>query len=406
VDGRGNLGKLIEVAYGKQAGRGGSAVKVARRGAYAGSVAYTVLRFLLDPRWYLMNALESDILGMARWGSKVRGVMGGKARGTGLYGHMKGVDPSVPRDPFIERMSPRRKDSELLNVDEILHANASASGWMDPRNLYGYVALAARAERPVITGKMFKQMIDDGSPVIDDLIARHGPNPEAWFDEVDELLYAIDTKGAKRAVLDNELAQQMINDPVNGPLYEEFVTNLWKQQRQMFRDVTHTFHGTVNRSNTERLLNSPLLWWPISYQLKTGKWLLDVMTKSFVGNPAELAGLGAIGKLLDNHQWSMENNEEYRDLFDQHPALWRAMSMMLPITPFDFGVFMARWTRYSGSWTGAQLGLWDQDSSYPQDPMNFMARSLALGPIYSWDIVGDIFREFKRQGTSKFPSKK
>ena len=79
--------------------------------------------------------------------------------------------------------------------------------------------------------------------------------------------------------------------------------------------------------------------------------------------------------------------------------------MMLPITPFDFGVFMARWTRYSGSWTGAQLGLWDQDPSYPQDPINFAARSLSLGPIYSWDIFGDILREFERQGGgSKFKS--
>ena len=401
-DGRGNLGRLIEVFYGKQAGRGGGTAKIARTGAYAGSVGYTVLRFILDPRWYLMNALESDILGMARWGSKVRGVMGGKARGTGIIDHMKGVDPAVPRDPFVERMSARRKDSTLLSVDEILHANAGASGWMDPRNLYGYVALAAQAERPVITGKLFQQMIDEGSPVIDDLRARWGDNQQSWFDEIDELLYSIDKKGARRTVLDNELAKQMMNDPVNSAVYEEFLTNLWKQQRQMFKDVTHTFHGNVNRSNIERLVNSPLLWWPISYQLKTGKWLIDVMTKSFMGNKAELAGTAVLGKLLANHQWSMENNDEYRNTFDQHPALFRALSMMLPITPFDFGVFMARWSRYAGSWTGAQLELWDQDTSYPQDPINFMARSLSLGPIYSWDLVGDILREFESPKGSKF----
>ena len=71
--------------------------------------------------------------------------------------------------------------------------------------------------------------------------------------------------------------------------------------------------------------------------------------------------------------------------------------MMLPMTPFDMGVFMARWTRYSGSWIGAQLGLWDQDPSYPQDPYNFALRSLSLGPIFSTDLISDITREFQQR---------
>ena len=78
-----------------------------------------------------------------------------------------------------------------------------------------------------------------------------------------------------------------------------------------------------------------------------------------------------------------------------HPAAWQALGMFLPITPFDLGVFMARWTRYAGSWSGAQLGLWDQDESYPQDPWNFALRSLALGPMYSKDVLERIFREIE-----------
>jgi hypothetical protein len=392
-DGEGRLGALIETWYGKQGGTGAGTARGVRRVAYAGSVGYTVLRFMLDPRWYLMNLLESDILGMSRWGFKVRGVARGEARGTGIIGSAKGVDPAVPRSGFIEKMSSRRRDTDLLSPEEMLHANSGAAGWMDQRNLYGYRAQAALVENPAIADKLFRQMIDDGSPVIDDLIARHGKNKEAWFDEVDDLLYSIDTKGAKRTVLDNELAQIMLNDPVKGELYEQFLTNLWKQQRQMFKDVTHTFHGNINRSNMERLVNSPLLWWPLSYQLKTGKWLLDVTTKSAGGSTRELAGLGQLGKALDNHRWMMDNDDDYVQMFEDHPALFRALSMMLPITPFDMGVFMARWTRYAGSWTGAQLGLWDQDPSYPQDPANFITRSLALGPVYSKDVLGDIIAE-------------
>ena len=407
TEGRGNLGKIIETFYGREGSKLGTVAKLGvRRPVYGLTVAYTVLRFMLDPRWYAMNAFEADILGMARWGSKVRGVVGGKARGTGIRGHLTGKDATVARDPFVERMAARRKDSDLLTAEEMLHANSGAAGWMDQRNLYGFVAQAAKIERPQLAAKAFQKMTDEGSPVIDDLIARHGKNEAAWIDEIDDLLYNIDTQGAKRTVLDNELAQIMINDPALGPAYETFITNLWKQQRQMFKDVTHTFHGNINRSNMERLANSPLLWWPLSYQLKTGKWLIDVMSKGFLGHPSELAGLAGMAKLLDNHRYKMETDTEYVKMFDDHPALFRALSMMLPITPFDMGTFMARWTRYAGSWTGAQLGLWDQDPSYPQDPANFMVRSLALGPVYSGDILGDIIQEVSGSGDNKFPERK
>jgi hypothetical protein len=163
----------------------------------------------------------------------------------------------------------------------------------------------------------------------------------------------------------------------------------------MFKDVTRTFHGNINRNNMERMLNSPLLWWPLSYQLKTGKWLIDVLTKNAGGSASELAGLGLLGKLMVNHRWEMENNDEYMKMFEDHPALFRAITMMLPITPFDMGVFMARWTRYAGSWTGAQLGLSEQDESYPQEFTDFMTRVLALGPLYSADIMGDVIGELQ-----------
>ena len=65
----------------------------------------------------------------------------------------------------------------------------------------------------------------------------------------------------------------------------------------------------------------------------------------------------------------MENSDEYSRAFEDHPALWRTLAMMLPMTPFDMGVMLSRWTRYGGSWIGAQLGLWDQDESYPTRPI-------------------------------------
>jgi hypothetical protein len=96
----------------------------------------------------------------------------------------------------------------------------------------------------------------------------------------------------------------------------------------------------------------------------------------------------------------MEDNDEYRQMFEDHPALFQAMSMMLPMTPFDMGAYLARWTRYSGNWIGAHLGLVEEDSTYPKDLQGFVGRSLALGPIYSADVLGDILKEISKQKSS------
>ena len=58
----------------------------------------------------------------------------------------------------------------------------------------------------------------------------------------------------------------------------------------------------MNRSNLERLANNPLLWWPITYQLKAGKWLIDLMTKQFAGVYGhEMLGTATLYTLLGNH---------------------------------------------------------------------------------------------------------
>lgn len=385
TDGRGHLGKLIETWYGKRGGRGAGLARKGRRLAYAAGVGYYTLRFLTDPRWYLMNWFEADILGMARYGTQVRGILGGGARTKG--------GTLAQKDAAIERLAGRSGSNQLLSIEETLQYDAMASGWMDQRNLYGYVSEAGKVERGRITQGFLEDLVQEGSPIIDDLTARFGGDARAWVDEIDDMLYAVDTKGARAAVMENALAKQM--RAAKNPAYDEFLEGLWRAHRDNFKDIVHTFHGNVNRSNIERLINSPFLWWPASYQLKAGKWLIDLMTKSYLGRRTELAGTALLAKLLSNHKWAMENDDDYRGTFEDHPALWRTLGMLLPMTPFDMGAYMARWTRYSGSWIGAQLGLWDEDPSYPQDPWNFVTRSLALGPVFSADLVDDIFREFE-----------
>jgi hypothetical protein len=391
--GRGSLTGLIDTLYGKQTGRGYGTAKTIRTGAYGIKTAYHLLRFVADPRWHLMNLFEADILGMARSGWKTRAILGGEARGgVGIRQGMKGVKTAVKKDPALERLG-RNTRTEMLAVDEITQLDNMSSGWLDPRELYGYVKQAGLAERPDITRRMLIEAIENGSPVIDDLKAQFGDDAERWVQELDDMLYDFDTKGIRQTILDEHAKLGSYADDIDN--FDEFLTGLFEAHQRNYQDILHTFHGNLNRSNLERLLNSPLLWWPLSYQLKAGKWVFDLMTKQMGGARTNMLGTGFVYSILQKHELGMKNNPDYRDMFEEHPALWQTIGMMLPMTPFDMGVFMARWTRYSGSWIGAQLGIWDQDTSYPQDPANFLYRSVKLGPLFSTDIVEDIIGEFE-----------
>ena len=299
--GSGNLGKLIEQWYGKQSGGNLAAVgRGTRQTVFKAAFGYHVLRFMLDPRWYAMNLFEGEILGMARYGHKVR--QGARSKTIGQEIRNRPGTPVV-QDPAIERLAGKSGDTALLAPEEILHADASASGWLDPRNLYGFVRNASRLQRPQQTRKILQEAIDAGSPVIDDLRKTWGDNPETWIDEIEKQLYDIDTKGVRATVMSDATAVQMANTV--GPqshLYDEFLEGIFKAHTKNYQDIVHTFHGNVNRSNLERLLNSPFLWWPLSYQLKTGKWLIDVMTKQFAGHYGnEMLATAVLGTLLADH---------------------------------------------------------------------------------------------------------
>lgn len=376
--GKGHIGGIMDTLYGKtDSSVWGvtTGAKVGRRGLYGVKTAYHVFRFLADPRWIAMNWFEGDWLALGR-----AGMRGGKiARGAKLKGGARAH----------ARMS---KNMEMgQSVDDILAWDQNASGWLDPRNLNAKVNKVFDHEARESTQKAIIAKIKDGDPVIDDLKAMFGDmEASQWADELNDILYKLDTKGARNMVLD-EAAEQGMKFGQNA-MFDEFLENLWKQHEDIYRDIMHIFHGNVNRTNLERFLNSPLLWWPLSYQLKAGKWVFDMLTDRFAGVQSDLLGAGYLSYAVQRHNQLMESNDTYQGIWMDHPALWRAMSMAVPMTPFDMGVYMARWTRYGSSWAGAQLGLWEADTAYPQTLPEFIVRSTKLGPLFSvdmWESIAD-----------------
>ena len=392
-DGRGSLGGLIDQMYGKDRTGAQAAYGLARGGAYLLGTGYHVFRFLADARWYLMNAFEADVLGFARAGLKATRIGGARKvdKVTGQFTH----------ETKAMRLHQNRFSDDFVGVEDILSSDAQASGWLDPRKLGGYVGAAFDAQRPQTTVDVITRMIDNGDPVIDDLIRKFGGNSDDWVKGLDDLLYDIDTKGAKATVVDEVAEMTKRQELVWGSggepaAWTDFLDGLYKAHQKNFQDIMHVFHGNVNRSNLERLLNSPLLWWPLSYQLKAGKWVLDILTDRALGAQTDLLGTWTLAKALNLHYDKYEEDADYRSVWDDHPAMWRTLAMMLPMTPFDMGVSQARWTRYSQSWIGTQLGLWEEDRGYPQDPVDFITRSLQMGPQFTIDLLGDIAEEWNQ----------
>jgi hypothetical protein len=399
--GSGNLGHLIETWYGAAPGATGLVAKGVRRATFNAAFLYHMMRFVLDPRYYAMQLFESDILSAARYGHKtIR-----DARAKSLVQEIRGEKGRpIRRDQPTDILAGRRDPNAMLSPEDILHADQYASGWIDSRNLYGYYANIGAAQRPQATRRILQKIIDDSAAgdvwsgaVIRDLKDMFGGDTSVWIKEIEDQLYNIDTMGVRATVLKDAVAQQMRAAKVpQSKAYGEFLDGVFREHTKVYQDIVHTLHGNVNRANLERIMNSPFLWWPISYQLKVGKWVIDLLTKQVGGIAGpELLGTFGLATLLSKHSYFMENSEEYRAAMEGHPALWRALAMMLPMTPFDVGVNMARMTRYGTSWMGAQLGLWDEDPTYPQDPVNFMIRAFSLGPAYSVDIIKDISEEFE-----------
>lgn len=378
VEGQGKLGGLIDTLYGKGDSKVWGLTTAAlrgRRGLYALKTGYHIFRFLADPRWIAMNWYEADILALARGGWR------GRARGRSA----KMTNAQRAHAATVE-------DIGMMDIEDILTWDAGASGWLDPRNLNGHIGKVFDVERKDLTKQAIIERIRNGDPVIDDLESLFGKmDDNLWVDEIDRMLYDIDTKGARATVLDEAAANGMAYG--QNALFDEFLENLWKQHSDNFRDIMHIFHGNVNRNNLERLLNSPLLWWPLSYQLKAGKWVFDLLTNRFAGAQTDLLGAGYLSYAMERHYQLMESNDTYQGIFMDHPVLWRALSMALPMTPFDVGVFMARWTRYTGSWAGNQLGLWEPHPGYPETLPEFFQRSTKLGPLFSLDLTEDLINE-------------
>jgi hypothetical protein len=141
---------------------------------------------------------------------------------------------------------------------------------------------------------------------------------------------------------------------------------------QAIDDASQLIFGQVNRSNAQRLMNHPLLYWPISYQIKATKWLGGLMLDRFMGVDTGAGPAVTLGVIWEQHRQALQNDPEYhRFLRENSEALFFA-SMMLPVTPWDIGVSLSPWTRI-----GLSVATGDAEP-------NYVRNIFSVGPFYSY----------------------
>jgi hypothetical protein len=147
------------------------------------------------------------------------------------------------------------------------------------------------------------------------------------------------------------------------------------------------------------MLNSYWLFWPLSYQLKAGKWLFDVMTDGALGYRSNMAGAAWWNYVLGEHVRQFDERPGYKELFGKFPETIRFLGMFLPITPGDMGVSLSRPTRYALSLTKQATGFGPiEPYESIRNPYDAIKRSLDLGLGYSGELVDKVLDELAKSG--------
>ncbi len=322
------LGKALAGAYGMAAHN------------RAVTTMYYWFRFGLDIRFHAMNFFESQILYAGRAGLRKGEI------DTGLLGQTEG---------FLRRM-----DTDFMNNTGYATSRARfAMAYRtmlkeQPDKLRGAIK-GLQSEDPELMEQVLRELAD-ADPQIRDMIVGTGGTPDGWVKAMDEwhgkMLKAATEQDAD-VVIDDAIAK-MIGDT---PAMAEVYSTLAQANKDLWRDIRSTFYGNPDRSRAERFLNSYLLFWPLSYQVKASKWMLRVMYDRAGGLPTNAAGAVILDRAAQTHQQLLATDPEYRDWYEKHETLVFMAQMLMPITPSSMGVSLNPALR--SMFFGRTKAIWD-----------------------------------------------
>lgn len=319
---------------------------------------YYLFRFQLDARFHVMNKFEGPFLYGGRNGLKTAEidqgmigmtrefVNGGQTAGEAMLD--TGYPFAVTRQEYLYR--------------DLLH--------QQPDALRGFV----KANPELVKSAVMK--IAERDPQMADMLAYMGDDPNSYLRVMDSYYNKIMKSADPEAVIDAELMKDLINNPELEAVYGK----LSEVNAQLLGDLRSVYYGNPARGQIERVLNSYLLYWPLSYQIKATKWLLNIMYGKIGG--VQTGGLGAIAldRMQADHERLLVEDPEYGAFFEKHPTLVFAAQMLVPITPNSLGV-------------GLNPILRDVFFGGTKNAME-------VGPIYSFtklypNLLGELYQDLK-----------
>jgi len=361
---------------------------------------YGTFRFLYDPRFIALNFGEGDII---RVGSARLGAEGAVSSAT-----------LQRMTRYLERAQKEALDTGALEV----------SGRTKSMAMY---AITRRPEemRQVITDAVRRH------PAMDDLLKKEGIKTEEQFldlmdrvrNERERLFTDVRTATAAEAELARDLekaidgmelqtggsltnARARVEDlrkELREAIREREIRTLakeqgWKPELQPMLDAMiskdaelldaayQTFRGNPNRSAVERAMNSFLLFWPLSYQIKASKLLAEFMFSRGLGYRTGSAGAQTWLEFRQQHDQLLQEDPEYAKFFKDNRELLFVLGNFLPITPEDLGVSLSPLLR-------APIRILKGES-----PSKLWESLTNQGALYTYKLGADIVREQFKQG--------
>jgi hypothetical protein len=177
------------------------------------------------------------------------------------------------------------------------------------------------------------------------------------------------------------VSKELLRETAKTPELAEVYSRIYDRNVELLGNLRAMMYGNPSRSQVERTLNSFLLYWPISYQIKATRWLLNIMYGKIGG--VQTGGLGAIAldRMQADHERKLVEDPEYAEFFEEHPTLVFAAQMLFPITPAGLSVGLSPVLR---------------DIFFPETSKSV----LAMGPVYTITkfipgILGDLYPDVK-----------
>ncbi len=392
------VARYVEALYARPGARG-----VARK--RAGIVqTYHYVRFLLDARWMALEIVEAPTLTMFRDGvgatMDAMGVewSGLKPQRTGKF--------AKPMFMGLDDLSKSRADFAWWMANDYVGGTGAKLRYREAY-LLEQVKRAQATEFPKVMLNMAKQ---DKS--LAKVLREMGNTPDEWLDALNDswelmssLSHKIDPDTARR-VYEPRLADGTINQAefdrliknaesdgyhyvripafereiaaaVGNPVLSPLMERLKFLNEQAWNDGAQMIFGQTDRSNVQRFLNHPLLYWPISYQIKATKWLATLLFDRFMGVDTGSAGAFLLDKLHAEHVAAAQDDPDYQKWMSDTETIRFVAQMLLPITPFDIGVGLSPFTRLA---IGTATGMFDDKEGGAEYNRNLFG----FGPGYTY----------------------